>query len=131
MAVDTPVPVTHGGSVHVLELCRALSDVGHEVHLVAPAGEDLVVELDQGISRHQLPRPPRFFEWTCVGQVQAIAARVRPDVIVDRFYTFGGAGIWAARKQGTPSVLEVNSPASVVPPPRQASALRDDACRIR
>ena len=112
-AVDTPVPGTHGGSVHVFELCRALGEIGHEVHLVAPPGA--AAAADETPRRHHISRPPRFLEWSCVDQVRAIGERVKPDVVVDRFYTFGGAGIWAARKLGTPAVLEVNSPARPYP----------------
>ena len=39
---------------------------------------------------------------------------LRPDVLVERFYTFGGAGILAANLEGIPAVLEVNSPARPV-----------------
>ena len=39
VAVDTRIPDSHGGSVHVQELCRALGQRGHEVHLLAPKGE--------------------------------------------------------------------------------------------
>ena len=114
-AVDTPIPGTHGGSVHALELCRALSAIDHEVHLIAPPGEHGVAPREPGLYRHHITRPPRFLEWSCDDLVRSIAERVKPDVIVDRFYTFGGAGIRAARRLGIPAVLEVNSPARPYP----------------
>ncbi len=114
-AVDTPIPGTHGGSVHALELCRALSAIDHEVHLIAPPGEHGVSPREPGLHRHHITRPPRFLEWSCDDLVRSIAESVKPDVIVDRFYTFGGAGIRAARRLGIPAVLEVNSPARPYP----------------
>jgi glycosyltransferase involved in cell wall biosynthesis len=114
-AVDTPIPGTHGGSVHALELCRALSAIDHEVHLIAPPGEHDGLAREPGLHLHHINRPPRFLEWSCDDLVRSIAERLKPDVIVDRFYTFGGAGILAARKLGIPAVLEVNSPARPYP----------------
>ena len=46
-----------------------------------------------------------------MGKIRALARSISPDVVVERFYTFGGAGIWAARLLDLPAVLEVNSPA--------------------
>ena len=116
-AVDTPIPGTHGGSVHAQELCRALARRGHDVHLVAPLpvssartaarGE----RASDGVTVHYVRRPPRFLEWTAMGKIRALARSISPDVVVERFYTFGGAGIWAARLLDLPAVLEVNSPA--------------------
>lgn len=133
-AVETPVPGTHGGSVHALELCRALARRGHEVHLLAPPAGDVgpVVpgprpdplvgrargperEAAGGLTLHSIRRPPRFLEWSSVGEVEKLARVLRPEVVVERFYTFAGAGLWAARRLGIPAVLEVNSPARPYP----------------
>ena len=126
-AVDTPVPGTHGGSVHVVELCRALAQRGHDVHIVSPrletGGADAseigwpVVGGDGGMSVQiiRISRRRRFLEWTAVREIRRIAERVQPDVLLERFYTFGGAGIWAAHGLGLPAVLEVNSPARRYP----------------
>ena len=127
IAVDTPVPGTHGGSVHALELCRALARRGHDVHLVAPREENAALDPCDGrlprpggggdaeVRLVRVIRPRRFFEWTAINAVRRIVERVRPDVLVERFYTFGGAGIWAAHTLGVPAVLEVNSPARRYP----------------
>jgi glycosyltransferase involved in cell wall biosynthesis len=125
-AIDTPIPGTHGGSVHALELCRALSRRGHDLHILAPAGRPTAPHGPRGevasaalpgdrVWLHRLARPPRFLEWSAVGKVRRLARAVAPDVIVERFYTFGGAGIWAAHDLGLPAVLEVNSPARAFP----------------
>jgi glycosyltransferase involved in cell wall biosynthesis len=41
--------------------------------------------------------------------------RFRPDVVIERFYNFAGAGVFLAHRRGVPSVLEVNAP--MVDPP--------------
>ena len=68
-----------------------------------------------GPRMHRVVRPRRFLEWAAVGKVSRVAQAVRPNVVVERFYTFGGAGIWAAHRLGIPAVLEVNSPARPYP----------------
>ena len=54
-------------------------------------------------------------EWTAGKALRRLAATVSPDVVVERFYTFAGAGIWAAHALKIPAVLEVNSPARPYP----------------
>jgi glycosyltransferase involved in cell wall biosynthesis len=125
VAAGTPVPGTHGGSTHALELCRALVRGGHDVDLVALPSEGANDEIDgesatdeiDGVRLHYLERaqkPPQL-EWTSYGEVLAIGEAVSPDIVVERFYTFGGTGLRTARKIGVPSVLEVNSPARSYP----------------
>lgn len=119
VAAGTPIPGTHGGSVHALQLCRGLAAAGNEVHLVAQAPDRAArptAVLDDVIL-HALPRRPLLaqLEWTLWRQVRRIARQVRPDVVIERFYTFGGTGLLAARAIGVPAVLEVNSPARPYP----------------
>jgi len=126
-AAGTPIPGTHGGSVHALELCRALSRRGHEVHLVAlPPSASADVALD-GVVLHPLPRrlPVAQLEWTASGALRHHISQLRPDVVVERFYTFGGAAVNAAHALGVPAVLEVNSPARDYP-----GSLRDRLDRL-
>jgi glycosyltransferase involved in cell wall biosynthesis len=42
--------------------------------------------------------------------VRALATTIRPDVIMERYYNFGGEGVRVARSMGVPLVLEVNAP---------------------
>ena len=110
-----------------MELCRALARRGHDVQIVAPrreaGGADVVEVMVPGAGGDEtgpvdivrIRRPRRFFEWTAVTDIRRIAERMEPDVLVERFYTFGGAGIWAAHALGLPAVLEVNSPARRYP----------------
>ncbi|NKB87110.1 MAG: glycosyltransferase [Acidobacteria bacterium] len=119
VASGMQIPGSHGGSVHALELCRALSRVGHEVHLVSLPPDrptDAAVDLD-GVHLYPLrtrPMIPQFdmFHWR---EVKRLAGQIGPDIIVERFYTFGGRGLIAASELGLPSVLEVNSPALPYP----------------
>lgn len=112
VAAGIDVPGDHGGSVHAAELARALVRVGHEVHLVALPGDSPGTQL-QGVHLHTLRPVLRLeqAELLRAPQVRRIAERVRPDVVLERFYTFGGTGVLAARRLGVPVVLEVNSPA--------------------
>tara|TARA_B100001123_G_scaffold261273_1_gene291086 strand:- start:3472 stop:4629 length:1158 start_codon:yes stop_codon:yes gene_type:complete len=121
VAVDTRIPGSHGGSVHVQELCHALGQRGHDVHILAPKGvsglptndRDGIIQ-DGSVRVHRLAKPTRYFEWTAVRHIRRLILELRPDVLVERFYTFGGAGILAANLEGIPAVLEVNSPARPV-----------------
>jgi len=122
-AAGTPIPGTHGGSVHALELCRALARRGHEVHLaaLAPSSADAGRGSSEGpiddVVLHHIRRviPLTLFEWTASGAVRRLIEQHRPDVVVERFYTFGGGALSAAHRAGTPAVLEVNSPARDYP----------------
>jgi glycosyltransferase involved in cell wall biosynthesis len=40
----------------------------------------------------------------------ALARDVRADVVIERYYNFGGEGVLAARRLDVPAVLEVNAP---------------------
>ena len=42
--------------------------------------------------------------------VAAFVRRFKPDVVIERYYNFGGEGIFAAGRLGKPAVLEVNAP---------------------
>lgn len=53
-----------------------------------------------------------------------LARAVRPDVIMERYYNFAGAGIWAARRLGIPAILEVN--ALIIDPPAVFKRRLDD-----
>jgi glycosyltransferase involved in cell wall biosynthesis len=103
--------------VHALELCRALARRGHQVHLAALAsGAGAASDLD-GVELHPIDRalPVTLLEWTAAGELRELIVKLRPDVVVERFYTFGGAAVNAAHSLDVPAVLEVNSPARDYP----------------
>jgi glycosyltransferase involved in cell wall biosynthesis len=108
-ASDQTVPGTKGGSVHVTAVAEGLAALGHEVHVLAtPAGAFPAGEV------HWIAMPPPFglrtLRWANTGSVRRIAEQLKPDVVIERYYNFGGEGIAAAACVGAIGVLEVNAP---------------------
>jgi glycosyltransferase involved in cell wall biosynthesis len=105
-----------GGSTHIREVACGLKGLGHDVIVMARAAPDT-------------PRPPvldcgvrvRYLRWrkelALLGlpQVARAVRGFRPDVVMERYYNFAGAGILLARRRHIPSILEVNAP--MVDPP--------------
>lgn len=128
-AIDQVVPGTRGGSVHVTAVAEGLAALGHEVHvLVTPGGGPW-----PSSAVHWIPMSPPLgmnqLRWARSGAVAAIAARLRPDVIMERYYNFGGEAIRHARRLGARAVLEVNAP--VIDHPGSAKAAVDRALLLR
>ena len=109
IASDQHIPGTTGGSVHVEEVAEGLVERGHEVQVVA-LPEKGSSEYSFEVQEAQMLAPHRFFRWTARRGIEALIARTKPDVLIERYYNFGGEGIRAAYRFGIPSVLEVNSP---------------------
>ena len=131
VATDQVVPGTTGGSVHVLEVARGLARRGHEVHAIVRHRGSRVAPAQDGVRWHPVAWRPghRFFRFRARPAVAAVAAAVEPDVIVERYYNFGGEGVAAAAARGVPAVLEVNSP--VVDHPGSLKAALDAALLVR
>jgi starch synthase len=132
VASDQTVPGSTGGSVHVLEVSRGLADRGHEVHAVVAAQDGLPAEEERAGARvHRIRWTPasRFFRFRAQPAVEAIAREVRAQVVLERYYNFGGEGVGAAATLGVPSVLEVNSP--IVDHPGSWKARLDAAALVR
>jgi starch synthase len=108
-ASDQRVPGSKGGSVHVQAVAEGLAALGHEVHVLVtqggafPAGTVRWINLPPPFGRKQL-------RWARAGAVRRLATALRPDVIMERYYNFGGEGIAAAEAVGATTVLEVNAP---------------------
>lgn len=123
-ALDQTVPGTLGGSVHVQAVADGLAALGHEVHvLVTPGGP----WPSSAAHWHAMPPPlgRPMLRWARAGAVAALAQRVNADVIIERYYNFGGEGVRAAQRLGIPSVLEVNAP--VIDYPGSTKATLDRA----
>ena len=126
VASDQQVPGRTGGSVHVLEVARGLAERGHEVHaVVRRVQEGAALEHFDGVVWHRIDwwPPLRFFRFRALASIARIAAQARTDVVMERYYNFGGEGVRAAARLGLPSLLEVNSP--VVDHPGSLKALLD------
>jgi glycosyltransferase involved in cell wall biosynthesis len=110
VAPGVRVPGGDGGSAHTAALTKALARRGHRVTgFVRGRG----TEHRDGVLwvRHRGPSSFRYLEWWAATAVAAEIRRARPDVVIERYSSFGGAGLRAAHSLGVPALLEVNSPA--------------------
>jgi glycosyltransferase involved in cell wall biosynthesis len=124
-AIDQTVPGTKGGSVHVTAVAEGLAALGHDVHVLVTPGTD---PFPRGTVRWIAMRPPlgaRQLRWMRSSAVRRVARDLRPDVIIERYYNFGGEGIRAAAAIGARTVLEVNAP--VIDHPGSSKSLIDRA----
>ncbi|MCG8353289.1 MAG: glycosyltransferase family 4 protein [Chloroflexales bacterium] len=133
IASGIPVPGTLGGSTHAFEVARGLTQRGHAVHLVAASKEGWsglapftrpVSSRLAGFHLHHQDIP-KSIALLGVQPILRLVCVLRPDVIIERYYNFAGAGIWAARRLGIPSLLEVN--ALIIDPPAVFKRRLDDA----
>ena len=110
-AIDQSVPAAHGGSVHVTAVAEGLAELGHEVHVLVSPGDDGVIPTGRA---HWAALPPplgsRRLRLLRARDVISRARQLRPDVVIERYYNFGGEGILAAADVGALAVLEVNAP---------------------
>ena len=113
VASDQRVPGSTGGSVHVLEVATGLAARGHDVHVVVHENNGQPrKERRDGVSWHRVRWSPDhpFFRFRAAHAVESLAAEIRPQVLMERYYNFGGEGITVAHRMRIPSMLEVNSP---------------------
>jgi glycosyltransferase involved in cell wall biosynthesis len=107
---------TSGGSIHIQEVACGLEALGHKVLVLSMQGKERA-------GRHHLECgvPVRETRWrkelALLGLPKVLGAMraFRPDVVMERFYNFAGAGVMVAHRRGIPSLLEVNAP--MVDPP--------------
>jgi glycosyltransferase involved in cell wall biosynthesis len=66
--------------------------------------------------------------WVRRREIARIVREWKPDVVIERYYNFGGEGIAAGRAAGAKTVLEVNAP--VVDFPGSKKALLDKALLV-
>jgi glycosyltransferase involved in cell wall biosynthesis len=127
VALDQKVPGTHGGSVHVQSVAEGLARLGHEVHVATQPGgtwpEGTVV---------WHPLGPPFgragLRWARRPAVTRLARAIGAEIIIERYYNFGGEGVLAANALDVPAVLEVNAP--IVDYPGSAKARLDRALLV-
>ena len=109
-AIDQHVPGTTGGSVHVTAVAEGLAALGHEVHVLTTPGAG---RFPAGTVHWHAMRPPmgaKELRWMRTRAVRSVAADLRPDAVIERYYNFGGEGISAGAAVGAATVLEVNAP---------------------
>ena len=108
-AIDQQVPGSDGGAVHVESVACGLAELGHEVHVLATPGQG-----EAPASVHWHAECPtlgiRQLRLLRAARVRRVACEIRPDVVIERYYNFGGEGVLAARLVGAMCVLEVNAP---------------------
>jgi glycosyltransferase involved in cell wall biosynthesis len=129
-AIDQTVPGTVGGSTHVAAVAEGLAALGHDVHALVTPGRGLV-RSKAGVQ--WMPMAPPFgakaLRWTRRAAVTRVAEALRPDVVIERYYNFGGEGIAAGRSVRATTVLEVNAP--VIDFPGSAKARLDKALVVQ
>ncbi len=133
IASGIPVPGTLGGSIHTLEVARGLARRGHTVDVIACSrtGAFEIASLARPVSsrfgnvRLHYIDIPKALSLLAAPVMMRLARAVQPDIIIERYYNFAGAGILAARRLGIPSILEVN--ALIIDPPAVLKRRLDDA----
>jgi glycosyltransferase involved in cell wall biosynthesis len=132
VASGIPIPGTLGGSTHTLEVARGLAARGHAVHVVASSNTGHVSlaalarpvsSCHAGFALHHIDIP-KSAALLSAPLIQRLARAIAPDVVIERYYNFAGAGILAARRLDIPSILEVN--ALIVDPPEVFKRRLDD-----
>lgn len=125
-ALDQTVPGTLGGSVHVESVATGLAALGHEVHTAVQKGSSGSYRSSGSSGSGKVvwhdAAPPlgrAELRWLARGRVEALAREMRADVIMERYYNFGGEGVIAAHRIGIPAVLEVNAPVIDAPGSRK------------
>ena len=128
-ALDQTVPGTKGGSVHVTAVAAGLAALGHDVHVLTTRGDGPF----PASGAHWIDMPPPFnrpeLRWAKRREVETLARSLNPDVIMERYYNFGGEGILTAKRLGALAVLEVNAP--VIDHPGSRKALVDAMLLVR
>jgi glycosyltransferase involved in cell wall biosynthesis len=132
VASGIPVPGTLGGSIHTLEVARGLALRGHTVDVVACSrtGAFEIASLARPVSSHSGDVRlhhidiPKTLTLLATPLIVRLVRALKPDIIMERYYNFAGAGILAARQFGIPAILEVN--ALIIDPPLVLKRRLDD-----
>ncbi len=114
--------------MHVQAVAEGLARLGHEVHVAVQRGGPWPSDR---VTWHHLAPPfgQPALRWASRTAVTRLARSIRAEVVIERYYNFGGEGIGAARTLGVPAVLEVNAP--VIDYPGSPKAKLDRALLVR
>ena len=128
-----------GGAIHMRSFIRALGEAGHTVSAVSSCASSLpALEADLHARVYAAPRAPWnhtlshaiaagnrvlgrptrhnpdpvrvLHNFTFLKTASAVAQRLEPDFIYERYTLWSLAGLWLARVRAIPLVLEVNAP---------------------
>jgi len=122
-AAGIAAPGAHGGATHVLEVATGLAARGHQVDVVnMSAGGQSATETIAGAHFHRL-RFGKAGGLLYYPTVSCLARKLRPDIIMERYYNLAGAGILVAARRRIPSILEINAP--IVDPPTSRKSKLD------
>lgn len=111
VALKEAIPGSHGGAIHILEVARQLTERGHELCVVVQQreGQDPYETLDD-FEVHRLKPRSNFLLFQLEPKVRDLIAQIHPDIVMERYYNFSGAGVRAAQQAKLPALLEVNAP---------------------
>ncbi|WP_025745793.1 glycosyltransferase family 4 protein [Kallotenue papyrolyticum] len=130
VASGITVPGAYGGSTHTYEVAHGLARRSHDVHVLAHHPRRRLATLARpervaldAFTLHYLDLP-KSLSLLGYGAVARLMRRLQPDVVMERYYNFAGAGVLAAARQGIPVLLEVN--ALIVDPPEVFKRRLDD-----
>ena len=108
-----------GQAVHIEEIVKALTELGHEVVIVAPpamrraefgAEAGLVATLKKILPAAMYEALELLYGLFAFCRLWQAYRRERPDVLYERYNLFLFAGAWLKRLTGIPLLLEVNAP---------------------
>ena len=106
-----------GGATHVMEVTNGLAARGHELWVIGRG--DHARAADRVHAQVTTVPTPRAAAWLMTPTVRRVMTQFRPDVVMERFYTFAGDGILAAHRADIPALLEVNAPVTDPPGSRK------------
>jgi glycosyltransferase involved in cell wall biosynthesis len=105
----------------VLEVASELAKLGHELHVVCASDNtdprpELTMPVEGGLPIHfyRFRRSDKL-ALLRYPQLARLAARLKPDLVMERYYNFAGGALLYAHRHSLPSMLEVN--ALMVDPP--------------
>lgn len=111
VALKESLPGTHGGAVHVLEVSEQLARRGHDVTVVVQQRANQTAhEKFNDFELRRVQAKSNFLLWQLEPTLREILEQVQPDVLMERYYNFAGAGVRAAQRARAPILLEVNAP---------------------
>ncbi len=111
--------------IHIQAIVNGLRALGHNVKLVSLVGEQTHFRRAQDAKESKWDRirkriPGPVYELAEIAynlkglrMLEKNIASFQPDIIYDRYAHFSFSALWAAKRNGLPLILEVNSPYSI------------------